>query len=515
MADRKKILLFEALRALLISVCCVGAVARAEVSPLCEDLARFSCAPGSFKDATGAVKSASEFQRSLTAWGEKSRLQVNEKFKKILENPENAYFQELAVAGLGLKNSPQCSSSVPSDVSACRENVVEGLTLLAQKQALLPLMSLPVMNRMSSLSDTTYILQNEVYQGVVRDLNKQLEADLSNPDMEGKIKDKIFPGVKELMVERIGELSIPEEQKKFMINKIRSIQFAGTNCSEIGGPYKDGPAISSLLVPNAFYNAGRNIFKFCSGFLLQSTSEFQIAKIIGHELSHAIDPCLIAFGPTDMGFKYKNSVSLQKMEQEFPFRNVLSCLRDPRSIEAKNLNRDPLLAPSAGQVGSGYPSPPGGRPAPTPGGTQGGMGQGPGPKPASFCGEDQITESFSDWLGVEILPRYIEKNFKLTPEQYREGYANANRLDCWTYPDTSDNFNSEPHPAIGKRINKILLVNPKVRGQMGCPPSHSEWVYCDSEKALLPPSQTGDQGSEDRLKDFSPVPVDEEEGGFR
>jgi hypothetical protein len=133
--------------------------------------------------------------------------------------------------------------------------------------------------------------------------------------------------------------------------------------------------------------------------------------------------------------------------------------------------------------GSSYPV------YPSPGGQVGMTGGQPvQPKP-SFCNNDQITESFSDWMGAEILPQYIEKNYKLTPEQYREGYANANRVNCWAYPDTSDNFNYEVHPAIGKRINKILLVNPKIRSQMGCPTKHPDNVYCDSEKALGSPAE--------------------------
>lgn len=462
-----------------------------ETPMLCNDLARFSCAPGNYKDQTGAVKSASEIQTFMSAYSEKTRKQLNDRFKKILDNPDNSYFKDLAVSGLGLKNSPQCSSNSSDDIRACRENLIDGLTTLAQKQALSPLMPTASLARMASLSDVSYIMQNEVYQGVINDLNTQAGRDLSNPDVEKKIKDKIFPEIKSLIIERLNKANIPDEQKQFMVNKIKSIQFAGSNCTELNnsalGNNGGSQVIASLLTPNAFYSSARNTFKFCSGFLLQSTSEFQIAMTIGHELSHSIDPCQIAFGPSDMGFKYKSSDDLKKMEQEYPFKNVITCLRDTKSVEAKNLTAQ--KSQMGGNTGGVYPVP--GRSTyptyPAPGGY--GLPAVQIPQKPTFCNDDQVTESFADWMGTEVLPAYIAKNYKLTPEQAREGYANTDRVNCWAYPDTSDNFNGDVHPAIGKRINKILLVNPAVRTQMGCPEKHPDNVYCNAERAIGAPNE--------------------------
>jgi hypothetical protein len=438
----------------------------------------------------GSVKSSSEIQRFMTSYAEKSRNYLHDKFQKILDNSDNSYFRDLALSGLGLKNSPQCTSQSREDEKSCRENLIDGLTTLAQKQTLSPLMPTASLSRMASLSDTAYIMQNETYQSVVKELTNQAQTDLSDPVAEKKIKEKIFPQIKSLMIERINELQVPDEQKKFMVGKIKSVQFAGSNCTELGqndggsSVGNSGEVVSSLLVPNAFYDTARNTFKFCSGYLLQSTSEFQIAMTIGHELSHSIDPCQIASGPTDMGFKYKNSDDLEKMEQEFPLKNVITCLRDPSSVEAKNLTMEKPVQGGIGGYkkhpipdGSSYPV------YPSPGVQFGMVGQPVRQKP-TFCNGDQVTESFSDWMGAEVLPRYIQKNYNLTPEQYREGYANVHRVICWSYPDTSDNFNYQVHPAIGKRINKIMLVNPKIRTQMGCPEKHSENVYCDSDNPL-------------------------------
>ncbi len=442
-----------------------------EPSALCNDLARFSCAPGNYKDVTGSVKSASDIQRFMSAYAEKSRLQLNDRFKKILDNPDNLYFKDLAISGLGLKSSPQCASINASDMSACRENLIDGLTTLAQKQTLSPLLPSASLTRMGSLNDVNYIMQNEVYQNVIKDLNAQSGRDLSNRDMEKKIKDKIFPEIKSLIIERLNKENIPEDQKKAMVNKIKSIQFTGTNCTELNnagyGSNSGSEVVTTLLTPNAFYDPGRNTFKFCSGFLLQSTSEFHIAMIIGHELAHSIDPCRITYGPSDMGFKYKSTNDLKKMEQEYPFKNVIACLRDPKSVEAK-----PIYLPQKEQMNK-YNSR----------SNEGGLVEMTPEKP-SFCNNDQMTESFSDWMGAEVLPSYIANNYKLTSDQARDGYANAFRVMCWGYPDTSDNFNFAVHPAIGKRINKIILVNPAVRSQMGCTEKHPDNIYCNSDKVM-------------------------------
>lgn len=436
-------------------------VATADVPAVCTDLARVTCAPGSYTDATGYVKSSSEVQRFMSSYLEKSRVQLHDKFQKILNDPNNAYFRDLSISSFGLKNSPQCLSSVASDQKTCNENLLDGLTTLAQKQILGPMMPRTSYQNMGSLRDEGYILANEEYASVAGAFKKQAESDLTNLDVEKKIKEKIFPKVKALIIERLQQLSISDEQKNFMINKIKAIQFAGSNCTKRGD---DGMSVAPLLTPNAFYDPNRNIFKYCSGELLQSTSEFQIARTIGHELSHSIDPCGIAYGPADMGFHYKNSDDIKKMEDEFPLHNVISCLRSSSSVEAKIFHTGGTSMPSGGVMG-----------------TPGAMPTQPKAKP-SFCENDQIGESFADWMGAEILPQYIEKNYKLSPEQYREGYVNSFKLLCLVIGNETSHVTDDEHPDLEKRINNIVLVNPKIRAQMGCPIKHSTNIYCNSEQ---------------------------------
>ncbi|MBX3033895.1 MAG: hypothetical protein KF865_08215 [Bdellovibrionaceae bacterium] len=445
--------------------------AQAQVPPICNDLARISCAPGTHKDATGEVISSSTFQKKMADYAEKSRGRIEERFKKYLDDPEKSYFKDQALAAFGLKKSPQCLSESSEDQKSCNDNLLDALTTLTQRQIMGSMMPMAGITQGMNLKEISYVMQSHEYQTVVSDLSQQGRVDLLDAKMEKKIQDRIFPDIKALIAQRIGQLSIPDAQKKFMIGKIKGIRFDGSDCSDMTPNATQG--LSPLLTPNAFYNPTKNIFKYCSGFSQQSNSEFQIAMVIAHELSHSIDPCFIGYGPQDLGFKYQNKGATEKLEKQFPFRNVISCLRRSDSIGAKK---------AAGTFFAGY------------GHGHGAVGSSDGTKrvePEPFCDADQITESFSDWLAMEILPSYIEKNHKLDQRQYQDGYANAYRMLCW---QMDPNNPVGVHPNAAERINKIVLSQPKARGQMGCPERHSEIVYCDSEVEL--PAENEQRGTE-------------------
>jgi hypothetical protein len=198
-----------------------------------------------------------------------------------------------------------------------------------------------------------------------------------------------------------------------------------------------------------------------------------IASIIAHELSHSIDPCRIQYGPEDAGFKYsrgdKNKGDVKKAEKEYPVPNVISCLRDDKSVGAINMadfhaNGDCPDKEDFPQDGASLNGAP----------------------PKNIC-TDQLTESFPDWMAAEVLPKYIESNFKLTAEQYRAGYANVHRLGCQNTPyQLSSSCRFDPHPTTEDRVDSILLVNPDVRRQMGCPVEFEDHLYCSPDKPYQP-----------------------------
>ena len=450
----------------------------ADASPLCDSLIRATCAPGSYKDVSGSIKSATEMQKIGSNFREKSHEYLSEKFKAALENPENAYFKELVLSGLGLKNTSVCLSSAEEDKKNCQDNLLDGLTGLAEKQALGNSFATGALR--GGLNAIGQIISDETYRKILDEYTQRAKPELSNPEMEKKVEQKIFPAVRNAIVERIGRLEISDEKKKFLIDKIKGIKYAGSNCeAQVKGTYDEhGRKISGLFMPGAFYNPDRNSFTFCSAELLVSSSEFEIAFVIGHELGHAIDPCRISRGPEDLGFKYSDLKDEGKMADEFPFPNIVKCLEDLRSVQAKKVQ--PASGLNNGQYGP------------------------PIPDPNSFCNNDQIAESFADWMGAEILPRYIEKNFSPTPEQYREGYANTMRTLCWLDSEGLYYEDKGVHPMTSKRVDKVLLVNPTIRKQMGCAESHPTNAYCSTEKPL--PSLKGslpeeeDKGEEKKSK---------------
>ncbi len=463
---------FGAFSVALAALILIHQPAAADLSAVCEDLSQFSCAPGSYNDGTGEVKGESEIADYMTAYSEKSKALLRAKFSVVVNDRSNEYFKGLALAATGLKSSPDCNSPAASKIAICNANLINGLTLLAQKQVLGPLLPKTGLERKGNLRDLNYIVENNVYQHIIDEFNTQAQKDLGRADVAKKIRDKIFPDLKSLIIARLNQLDIPDQQRSFMISKVRSISFDGTNCDSGRG---GSESLSSLLVTNAYYNPEKNSFKFCGGYMLQSTSEFQIATSVAHELSHSIDPCQIAAGPAGSGFKYSTPRDLKKSEQEYPIRNIIQCLRDTRSVGAQKLQSSTTMG-SYGSIGN------------IPVGTYGAVYGVPAASPAKtspmFCDSDQITESFADWMSAEVVPTYIQQSHKLTTEQYRLGYGNARRLICGSGDSANGATNYDEHPAMEKRINRIILVNPKIRAQMGCSPKHSQNAYCDPSKPL-------------------------------
>jgi hypothetical protein len=459
----------------------------ANAVPLCDDLAKFACAPGRYDDGTGVVKSESEVREQLRTFADNTRASLHDDVLHMIRQPSSEFFRDNALSVFGLKDSPTCQrvSADASLPSACEDNLVEGLVELLQQQTMGSLVGNNGINRKGNTTDLQYVLRDQNFVKLYNRIQSRADNELIDHQLVNKIRDQIFPEVKALIMERIGELKIPDDKKRFMISKINGIQFQGVDCTAIADD--DETHIDVLLESNAFYSPSSNTFRFCNGYVLQSTSVFQIVTSIAHELTHSLDPCNINRGPQDVGFHYTNSDDLKKSEAENPFSNVVQCLRSPDSIHAVNLLIEyPKLAselapkPTAGS-----------EPAP--------------PLKPSLCSYDQITESFPDWMAGEVLPRYIERHYQLTQEQYQTGYGNTRRLICG---DQKTNPNHpDPHPLIKDRINRIFLPNPHIRAQLGCtaPPTAK---YCSSEKTGDPAAEGTTGAPTDLNKSGSPSPSD-------
>lgn len=262
---------------------------------------------------------------------------------------------------------------------------------------------------------------------------------------------EIFPRVRKLLEEKLKAMLPGDPVMRGKIaKKISTIQFNGANCPPRGdGSLKPGGAYHAEDLPAR--NIKAHTFNYCPGDPAKPASDFQIVHIIAHELSHAIDPCGIAFefGSEPAIFRYTEAVpTLEKAMTEYPFGKLLQCLRSDESVAAQRIPP--------------YP-------------------QQPRSKDSPFCmGNDQMAEAFCDHMGTEIIPLYMERfRANLTRDEFRAGYANVFRNSFYCEPREKDAF--FPHPDEPQTANNLLAMNPLVRHQMMCGPAPKKRQYCSMD----------------------------------
>jgi hypothetical protein len=371
--------------------------------------------------------------------------------KQIISNPKNSYFRKKLLSATGLALLPACQETA-KDKSSCDASLIVGYAKILNDliygwggygglQR----------NQQKNIMDLSLVVGDDISEALVKKYQQKISDQLSKREVVGKIKNKIFPGIKQAMLKKISELNIDNSVKKKMLEKVQAISFRDASCDD----KKNSNSISHLYISNAFYSPLNNSFQVCNGLLMQSDSEFALGETIAHELSHSIDPCGISVGPSDFGFTYKPASDFHKLDFQYPMPGVLSCLRSPLSVEARPLVPALPSSKSNMQVPAQY---------------------------YSHCnGQDQIGESFADWFAYEVLPEYMSTSHpELTKEQYQLGYANAGRLFC---SEAAANP-TDPHPDGEKRVNRIALANPKMRKQMGCPEIPSHTIYCDPTRGF-------------------------------
>src|SRR5262249_24617016 len=149
--------------------------------------------------------------------------------------------------------------------------------------------------------------------------------DLKFDEKKKKIEDKIFPQMKELLLDRIERLPMDEDKRQIMLLKVKGITFSNKDCA-LETAEEESRTLTELVIPNAYYDPDSKEFRICRGMMFSSDSEFDLAFAIGHEMAHAIDPCGIATGPRDLIVDYPDRTSISAMEQDYPLPDLLSCL---------------------------------------------------------------------------------------------------------------------------------------------------------------------------------------------
>lgn len=296
----------------------------------------------------------------------------------------------------------------------------------------------PMKFDMQSISE---LYNNQAYSNEMNAAQKKSIQIASDEKISRKVERDVFPRVKQIIINKINSSVQDPEIRKKIIQKIQNITYNGNDCNEMLPHESRG--VGGFLIENAFYDSDNQTFRFCNGFLLKNNSEFSIAMVVAHELSHSIDPCGIQspksmapvkFGPVQDHYP-------KEFEDQFPINHLLSCLRSKESIGAVSLlDSFPLFD---------YQKP--------------------------FCGDDQIGESFSDWMGAEVLADYSEKHFSsLSPNQKLIGFSNVFRNLC--IDGTPMGF--DVHPDTKARIDRLIMANPKIREQIGCGDPKGNLHYC-------------------------------------
>lgn len=79
--------------------------------------------------------------------------------------------------------------------------------------------------------------------------------------------------------------------------------------------------------------------------------------------------------------------------------------------------------------------------------------------------DDQLSETFADWLAVEVLVQALEKNGARYTEAERRASVRNSIRDLCTQND------SQWHPHARVRIERVLGAHPGIRRYLGCPAS--------------------------------------------
>jgi hypothetical protein len=396
----------------------------------CTDLSKIACGDFAPIDGTGRGFTKDEMGKKVSELKLQSLPIFQQHFHNLLPAKESVI--NGALLAFGLRDHPQCSKKTSPE---CTKLLSMACARLSQKEGF-PYEGLWYQDFQSDYpeykideSALKALLINPEYLEIQQTTHLEVVKLLDNQIKTKKIREKIFPDIKKLMIDSIESKVANKKLQKRMTDRISNIKI-DMDCNKKNKGFR----LISELEPEAYYNAYENTFFLCGPYKWNEMSEFTLVQTIAHEMSHSIDPCNIGSsnGPNTALINYKESGSLKEFEKVFPFSGVLNCLQSPNSVQAK-------------------------------------------PPENSFCEwTTELSESFADWHAAEILPAYFQKEYgtKLTIDQYRAGYANTFREGCGamsgTHSDTKD------------RLNKIILANPITRQQMGCSAikKGSGLVYC-------------------------------------
>lgn len=401
----------------------------------CNDLAHFSYKPEYYDDGTGTSIPADAYKTKIKEFRTETESLVRNSLETKLLKNKKARKLALKVAGLNENADPAQLVSILS------KKMAYNITPDIVGAGVVPPTPKPTVAQLMAWYEFT---DHSLVSSEITAIHKAMEEKIKVPGIEQKIKDTIFPNVKELLISKINSVVADPVKRKMMADKIAIVEFKGVRCNEAISA--GDSRTSELLTLGGNYHPETKppSFTFCNGTLLNNTSEFSIADVIAHELTHSIDPCHIAKSSQNNPI-YSKPNDLKQSEQDYPIQGLISCLRSEASIQASR-DSSPIEQRASENV---------------------------------FCENDQIGEAVSDWMASEVVPEYIEKyHAGLSAEQKQIGYANILRYGASEDYEKHRSASFDRHSSIRDRINKIFAVNPLARKQMNCPETINTAVHC-------------------------------------
>lgn len=103
--------------------------------------------------------------------------------------------------------------------------------------------------------------------------------------------EKVFSQAQKDLLDEIGNMKIPEEVKKIMLERISSAKLSLplANNDELGVERS-----CATTMKNAEYHPDVHTFTACAGYFNAMASETALYRVIAHEMSHSIDPSRMA-----------------------------------------------------------------------------------------------------------------------------------------------------------------------------------------------------------------------------
>jgi hypothetical protein len=458
-------LIFILISAFLFSDIAIGA----EALDVCEDLKPLVCSNANRDDGTGISKRIENYEiKKLMDIDVLSKKNV-EKFKAVLLDPKNSEFREITFAALPFdrKTCPtpdslikeNCANTFSFEMADMIDSENVGTSLVGKDAKRV------AANYQKNLRNVMRLMNTQDYQTISADAYTDLMNLNKRPDQEKKIKEDIFPKVKEIMLQKVQNLNIDIEIKERMIKQLQKVEFGGFEC--LKNPRTPMKYLNSQYLPHVSLNHMPNEryeIELCRGISSFNESEFSLSFLLAHEIAHAFDPCNLD-SLKDSQNSDKEIKTVTDLDNQYPLSQMLSCLRNPKSVGAlnkidycKNIAKKPEFQDNQCEFQK--------------------------QKPVSHCNgsgfnkSDQIGEAVSDAFAAEVMAEFVKQRHpNLTPEQWRTGVSNLlpEAEECGKRATSL----FDEHPATISRYNKIVLAHPKIRTQMGCPEKSPNKIHCD------------------------------------